>query len=176
MIFHGRFRFRLFCMQTGRFRYRLFFHANCPIPIFFHANWPIPITIIFSRKLPDTDFFSHKQIDSDTDNFFTQTDRFRYRLFFYAHFPIMIQIFFTQTTRFRYPFYFHANCPNTIPIFLTARFRWPFFLSNKQERMKAYIKKYVYLAFKRPNWLLALENNNCNHLKLKTVTVHSIQT
>ncbi len=44
-----------------------------------------------------------------------------------------------------------------------------FSLSNKQERMKVYINK-IYLVFNRPNWLLAIENYNCNHLKLKAVT------
>jgi len=36
-------------------------------------------------------------------------------------------------------------------------------INNKQD---------FYLVLNRPNWLLAIKNNNCNYLKLTTETVH----
>ncbi len=52
--------------------------------------------------------------------------------------------------------------------FFTSKFAdtdfFVFTLSNKQEKMKVYINN-LYFVFNRPNWLLAIENNNCKHLK-----------
>ncbi len=58
--------------------------------------------------------------------------------------------------------FLQVNRPIPIPIsdFL-------FFFIKQQTRMKESIHKQdVYLVFNRPNWVLAIENNNCNHLKL----------
>ncbi len=63
--------------------------------------------------------------------------------------------------RFRYRFF------TSKPADSDTDFRFPFFFIKQQTRMKESIHKQdVYLVFNRPNWVLAIENNNCNHLKL----------
>ena len=57
--------------------------------------------------------------------------------------------------------FLQANWPIPIPI---SDF---FFFFKQQTRKKENIHTQdVYLIFNRPNWLLAIENNNRNHLKL----------
>ncbi len=42
-----------------------------------------------------------------------------------------------------------------------------FFFKQQTRKILSIHKQDVYLVFNRSNWLLAIENNNCNHLKLK---------
>ncbi len=44
------------------------------------------------------------------------------------------------------------------------------FFEQQTRNNESIHKQDVYFVFNRPNWLLAIENNNFNHLKLKAVT------
>ncbi len=46
-----------------------------------------------------------------------------------------------------------------------------FFYKQQTRKNESIHKQDVNLVFNRPNWLLAIENNNCNYLKLTAVTV-----
>ncbi len=45
-------------------------------------------------------------------------------------------------------------------------FRFFFFIKQQTRKNESIHKQDIYLVFNRPNWVLAIENNNCNHLKL----------
>ncbi len=53
----------------------------------------------------------------------------------------------------------------------TGRLRFIIFFFEQQTRKNESIhKEDVYLVFNRPDWLLAIENINCKHVKLKAVS------
>ena len=61
--------------------------------------------------------------------------------------------------------FLQANWPIQIPIS-----DFVFFFKQQTRKKESMHKQDVYLVFNRPNWLLAIENNNRNHLKLTAVT------
>ncbi len=46
---------------------------------------------------------------------------------------------------------------------------WFYFFKQQTRKNGSIHKQDVYLVFNWPNWLLAIENNNGNHVKLKAM-------
>ncbi len=56
--------------------------------------------------------------------------------------------------------FLQVNQPIPISVFFF------FFIKQQTRKNESIHKQDVYLVYNRPNWVLAIEINNCNHLKL----------